>query len=260
MKAKTISTLIATTLLFVACKKEIKMNLKEKDVKIVIEGGISNNGKPAEIMISKTTNFNNSNDFPRVSGADVTLSDNAGHSEKLTEESSGTYKGNSLVGVAGRTYYLKVVANDKNYTAISTMPQMVSMDTLFGKSETMMGIAFFNVYPIFKDPAGVKNYYRILEFKNEVRSPGSGVIDDVYFDGNYNVQPLSNEMDDLKEGDKIEIELQCIDANIHRYFTSMPNASMGSTAPANPVSNIEGGALGYFSAHTTQKKSVIVIK
>lgn len=28
--------------------------------------------------------------------------------------------------------------------------------------------------------------------------------------------------------------------------------------PANPVNNISGGALGYFSAHTTQIKKTIV--
>ncbi len=260
MKTKIITSIFAASTLFVACKKEIQMDLKEKDVKVVIEGGISNNGRPAEITITKSTNFNNSNDFPEVSGAEVTISDNAGNSETLVEDGAGTYKGKTLLGTPGRTYYLKVVASEKSYSAISTMPQVVPIDTIFGKKESFMGGNFYNVYPIFKDPAGVKNYYRIIEFKNGVRSPGSGVTNDIYFDGNYNVQPVSNKIDEVKEGDKIEIELQCIDENIFKHFISMANASTGSAAPANPVSNIEGGALGYFSAHTTNKKAIIVIK
>lgn len=47
--------------------------------------------------------------------------------------------------------------------------------------------------------------------------------------------------------------LQAIDKSVYDYFSSLNKLSAGginsSATPANPVSNVSGGALGYFSAH-----------
>lgn len=56
--------------------------------------------------------------------------------------------------------------------------------------------------------------------------------------------------------------MQCIDRAIFDYFTSL-NSSIGNgpgggATPSNPTSNINGNAIGYFSAHTAQRKLVIV--
>jgi hypothetical protein len=53
----------------------------------------------------------------------------------------------------------------------------------------------------------------------------------------------------------------CIDNNVFEYFKQLSGLDPTNgqpTAPTNPISNISGGALGYFSAHTTQKKKAIV--
>jgi hypothetical protein len=55
--------------------------------------------------------------------------------------------------------------------------------------------------------------------------------------------------------------MRCIDKNVFEYFKQLSGLDPTNgqpTAPTNPVSNISGGALGYFSAHTTQKKKAIV--
>jgi len=52
--------------------------------------------------------------------------------------------------------------------------------------------------------------------------------------------------------------MQCIDKNIFRYFTTLTEVQENSTTPANPDSNISGGVLGYFSAHTSQRKKAAV--
>jgi hypothetical protein len=50
---------------------------------------------------------------------------------------------------------------------------------------------------------------------------------------------------------------------VYNYFLQLRQSSgtgaFNSTAsPANPTSNITGGALGYFSAHTTQTQTITV--
>jgi hypothetical protein len=55
--------------------------------------------------------------------------------------------------------------------------------------------------------------------------------------------------------------MQTIDKPIYKYFYALA-ASMGNgpnaSVPGNPVSYLSGGALGYFSAHTRQERTVII--
>jgi hypothetical protein len=57
------------------------------------------------------------------------------------------------------------------------------------------------------------------------------------------------------------ILMLCLDEAIYKYWYSLRSGGgdgTGSTAaPANPLTNIKGGALGYFSAHTINRKKVI---
>jgi len=70
--------------------------------------------------------------------------------------------------------------------------------------------------------------------------------------------------DDIKVvvGDAIHVEMQCIDQNVYTFYSALLQLSGGGPGggitPANPPSNISNGALGYFSAHTVRKKSVVI--
>ena len=64
----------------------------------------------------------------------------------------------------------------------------------------------------------------------------------------------------LSKGDTVTVEMQCIDKTVYEYFNSFGNLGMGpsSSTPANPYTNLNGAVLGYFSAHTSERKSVII--
>jgi hypothetical protein len=54
--------------------------------------------------------------------------------------------------------------------------------------------------------------------------------------------------------------MQCIDKNVFKYLEELSgqDATNGQpTSPADPTSNITNGALGYFSAHTIQRKKTV---
>lgn len=73
-------------------------------------------------------------------------------------------------------------------------------------------------------------------------------------------QPL-NFMDDetLETGDLVEVTMQCIAPEVYRYFFALAqNIGDETSAPADPPTNISGGALGYFSAHPSGMKSMVV--
>jgi hypothetical protein len=66
----------------------------------------------------------------------------------------------------------------------------------------------------------------------------------------------------IKIGDLVQIDMQCIDSAIYKYWYSLNRSATGggqnSATPANPVTNMTGGALGYFSAHTLESRTLVV--
>ncbi len=242
---------------FTSCQKVIDIDLNSEDPKVVIEAVITDQPGPYTVTVTKTVNFSSSNTFPAVSGATVVLWDNAGNTEQLTETSPGNYTTATLQGVPGRTYYLSVTADGKTYTSECVMPAAVELDTVVTEEATAGDQVY--VIPLWTDPAGQGNYYRCIETINNERVAGSFLYDDVYSDGLVNGQPLLNFTSELGAGDTVTVEFQCISKPVYLYFFSMMQTTSGQTAaPANPVSNITNGALGYFSAHTKRTETIIV--
>lgn len=61
------------------------------------------------MLLARSVSYTDTNTFPAVSGAVVTLSDDAGGLETLRETSMpGEYRGRTLLGPAGRRYTLRV--------------------------------------------------------------------------------------------------------------------------------------------------------
>jgi hypothetical protein len=241
-----------------SCQKVIDIDLNSKDPVVVIEANITDQPGPYTVSVTKTVNFSNTNDFPAVSGATVVISDDLGNTETLVESTAGNYQTSLLQGAPGRTYSLSVTAEGKTYTAQSTMPAAIELDSLVAELSSAFGGRAY-VIPLFTDPAGQGNRYRAIEFINGERVEGSFLFDDIYSNGLVNGQPLLDFESELEENDTVQVEFQCIDQPVFLYFFSMLQNTTGQTgAPANPVSNISNGALGYFSAHTVRKKSVVI--
>jgi hypothetical protein len=105
---------------------------------------------------------------------------------------------------------------------------------------------------------GTGNYYRNIEYVNGERV-GAFLYDDAFADGLVNGQPLLNFTTVLERGDTVDVEFQCIDPATYLYFYSMEQTANNNTAaPANPESNFNNDALGYFSAHTYAKRRIIL--
>jgi hypothetical protein len=54
--------------------------------------------------------------------------------------------------------------------------------------------------------------------------------------------------------------MMCIENAVFKYWFSLNQSATGnsqSASPANAVSNISGGALGYFSAHTVETREIV---
>lgn len=242
---------------FASCQQVIDVKLNSKDAAIVIEANITDEPGPYTVLISQSVNFSDPNTFPGVSGAFVVMSDNVGNSDTLIETSAGVYVASIIQGVPGRTYTIRVTTDGKTYTAQSTMPNAITLDSLV-VVESSLGASPFYIIPEWQDPIGTGDYYRCIEYLNNERV-GSFLYDDAFSDGLVNGQPLLNFETELQSGDSVRVEFQCIDAANYLYFFSMEQtANNGTAAPANPESNFDNDALGYFNAHTVSVRTVVI--
>jgi hypothetical protein len=85
---------------------------------------------------------------------------------------------------------------------------------------------------------------------------------DLFFDGQDINQPLFGNGPRLKPGDTMFVELWGIDKGVYEYYSTLNEilggAGPSTASPANPTSNITGGAMGYFSAFTVARKFRVV--
>lgn len=242
--------------LVVSCQKVIDLDLNSTDPKYVIEGIVTSGETVHQVRITRTLNFDEAAPYPAVENAVVVLSDNAGNIQTLTQVSPGLYETIGFLGVEGRTYTISVSVDGKMFTAQSTIPQKVTLDTL-----EILGIpfgldTFKTIVPKYLDPAGTRNYYQFDMYQNSERLDGFYLQDDQFSDGVWNERPIF--AGDYSTGDTAKVIMYCIDKPVYKYFFTL-DANTGSTAaPANPESNFGKECLGYFTARTQGERSIVV--
>ncbi|WP_313092514.1 DUF4249 domain-containing protein [Chryseobacterium flavum] len=249
-----------------SCQKEIDLDLDDQSGNIVIEGNITDQAGPYTVRITKSVAVSQNNQYPAITDAKVTLSDNTGQTEILQYIGQGQYQTSAFTGVPGRTYTLNVQAEGKQYTAQSTMPEAVPFEGLQQDSFIFGDKTSYTLLPIFTDPAALGNRYLFSFTINHLTRKTLNVFSDNVNNGLPNQRPLMLPNDDndgndheVVVGDTIHVEMQSIDPNIFTYYSALLDISGGGgVTPANPPSNISNGALGYFSAHTESRRSYII--
>lgn len=264
-KSLSIRLLLFLPVLLYSCKKVIQIDLNSAAPQIVIEGEVTDFTGPYHVYITKTVNFSDSNRYPAVSGAAVQITDsNTAKVYPLMEAGPGDYYTTAaLQGQPGHTYLLSVSAEGKSYMASSTMPAAVNMDSItFVANLDLNNKQAIDAVANFQDPPEPGNYYRFIEKVNGDILPDVFVFEDRLSNGRYIRQTLYNPTSSLAPGDQLVVDMYCVDKKIYDYFFSLSqvtgNNGFQSASPANPISNISNGALGYFSAHTVRSQSMQV--
>jgi hypothetical protein len=252
---------------FSSCTEIITLDLNSSDPQIVVEASVPTSER-AVVKLTKSINFDHDNIFPPVENAIITLSDNIGNSEVLTQRKPGIYTSNSIVGLVGRSYSLSIVSGENTIASTCSIPNKVRFDSLrlsqsFGYSRTAFGgktkvDTLYQLTARFNDPISETNYYRFVEYKNGVSTGSIYIFDDRLTNGKTVERNLFNLSRKLSIGDTVTVEMQCIQKEVYEYFNSFGNNRMGSSTPANPYTNLTGTALGYFSTHTVERKRIII--
>ena len=223
---------------------------------------LSNVTGESKVRISKTLNFDETTAYPPISRALVTITDNKlNQTDTLTEKSVGIYFKTGLVGLEGHTYTMMAKIGNEIFTAVSTMPFSVNLDSLV--QETLAGSGtgggpggsggpgnpggdhdyetIIQITPHYTDPSSSENYYQFVITRNDTLADDIFIRNDVGFNGRSSHLPLRVKAD---KGDVVTIDMQCIDKAVYNYFFGLnENINQSSATPANPTSNINNGAL-----------------
>jgi hypothetical protein len=244
-----------------SCKNVIDLNLAKAESQLVIEGNVTDQIGPQVITITKSIPIDNTNTFPPVSGATVKLIDQNGVTRTLTERGAGVYMSSSFMGKINQRYTLNATVAGKTYTAQSTMPEKVLIDSIALSVQRIGNKTTKTVIVFYEDPLTTLNQYRFVLSVNGVLIKRVFARNDQFNNGRLVQQLLYQDDVTLTSGDRVDIEMQCIDNNTYTYFYTFGQQNsngFNSTTPTNPPNNFNTEVLGYFSAHTSQHKNIII--
>ncbi len=263
-------TVLLVALVFVSCQQVVSIDLNKANPRIVIEGIITDQAVPDSVRITKSGDyFEPSLFFPSISNALVTISDNAGTLDTLKEDDPGTYRTWTLRGFPGRTYTLSATIDGTVYTAVSTMPEKVFIDSLYTTPfRAFDGDLGYYINISFQDPPTPGNYYRVnLGINRPI--PSDSITGDRYHlftdklvNGNHVTIRLRTRRSVMR-GDTLTVELLSIDKAAYDYYNTLndiltSDRAPTSLAPTNPNTNLSNGSLGYFAAYTIDSRTIVL--
>lgn len=262
MKVIIYITLILTGL--ASCTKVIDVDLNESNPKVVIVAEYNGNTSTVSAKVSMTSSYFNSSTSPEITNAVINISDDQGNNGTLTHTANGNYELLGYTPNFGSTYTLTVVHNGDTYTAPCELPAPILLDSV----TTELFPGFFGgdprhiAFAHFQDPASTGDFYQMIISQNGVQTTTLASYttqDDVLTNGNYIIRPLFSDYK-LELGDMAGLELRKISQSVYNYINEASSIEGGSNAaaPANPTTNWNNGALGYFSAFSSSSKTVLV--
>jgi hypothetical protein len=248
-------------MLIASCKEVIDIKPGSAGPQLIIEGRVTDQMGPQIVTITKSVPLGNTNTFPTVSGAVITLVDENNVTRTLVERAPGLYSTGSFVGKQNVAYTLNVTTGGQTYIAKSTMPERVLIDSIALSVQRFGNTTTKNIIVFYQDPGTQVNQYKFVLTVNGELVKQVFARNDQFTNGRLVQQVLYQDDIKLESGDKVDIEMQCIDKNVYDYWYTFTQQRGGfsSTTPTNPPNNFNTDkVLGIFSAHTSQHKNIII--
>lgn len=250
--------LIFTGLLifFSSCTKVVTIELEDPNPKLVVESIISDQIQPYSVKLTMTAPYFDETN-PVVADALVYISDDLGNMDTLIYNGNGYYVSNgNRQTQQGQTYYLKVIHDGNTYEAQSRVPDYkmnVDSVSVIYEEATAFSEAGYNVILNGQENASTVDFVRFQFYKNDTLQTNPFkyfISDDIYVNGSYIIAQVPY---NYQSGDTARVEVQSIDRNYYKFLYTLSTQAQNTggpfdTAPANPPTNLNNGALGYFAA------------
>jgi len=269
--SKKIFVLIGLLVFLSSCEEIIDVELDNADPQIVIEATVSDNPANNLVKITKSTDFYTPSEYQTVSNAEVIVTDPDGNNYNFIEETLGNYTNQQLEARVGFEYTISVKSGGEIYSAKSTLPTPIIVDSLrtIGEKRPFRDNLDYEYHLYFQDNPGIRDFLRFRLYINDKIKTGIFRYEDRLTDGNYIDfnRFFFRDDEDIIAGDKVTIEILTIDEATYEYFDTLRKVLAssgrgggpgGGSTPANPTTNWNNGALGYFSAFCMDTKTEII--
>ncbi len=270
-----------------SCEKDIDIDLKESEPRLVVDGSIEN-GMAPRVTLNKSLDY-----FGKISAeillasfvrrADVSITE-ANRTYRLREDSIAAgpgvflffYTTDSLKGKLSTRYQLDIIAEGQAYTSVTTIPQITRrIDSLWWEKAPLVDdTSRVRMMIRATDRPGFGDYIRYFTKTNsQPFYPGfNSVFDDQFIDGKtYTIQVdrgLNKNADNSDEdiyftrGDTATLKLCNIDRATYDFWRTFEFnfQSIGNpfASPTKTLGNISNGGLGYFGGYAAQYRTLII--
>lgn len=266
---KHIYALIAILLLTSACEEDINISCGNEASRLVIDGHICDiETEWNYVRLTMSNDYFSNSISPAVSGASVTINDGSNVFTFVEGEKKGYYNApEGFIGEHGKTYVLTVIADTDNdgktetYTASEPMPPTYGLDSVVCIKSIIPDYYQIELYA--EEDVTMKNFYMFgLAYKDELLNKSFTSFestDDELFSSEYcwgasvfmfSQKAVNNYT--LTPGDEMTLYCLSINEEFYKYDQAVDDIQEGgnpmfSSAPANAVGNIKGGAYGFFT-------------
>ena len=282
MKTKNIFLLIAVAFTFTYCTEKIDVDIDNMEyARLVVDGFISNDTTAHTIKLTTTSDYFSAEEMPIVSGATVKVMTNDGETIEYTENgSTGVYQTQpDVFGVIGKSYTLYIdlaseVGQHKHYESTpQELKHVALLDSIGLEFEPDWGEEGYWTVRVYAQEPETEDYYCFRVYKNGVLVTDSideyNVEEDELFNGNYTngIQAgfldMVEEEERLELGDTVNFEIMGITEDYYHFVMELQSEIWGSDPmfsgpPANISSNINNGALGFFSVYSSNFASTVL--
>lgn len=274
MKLRKLLLVGVAALLLVSCQENIDFDLNTDKERLVVDGLITNVKKKHLVKLTRTTSFYKEEAPPAATGAIVSVSDGS-TSWPLVEEEPGMYYTSDIAFAVNKNYTLSIDYDGATYTASDYLYDDLKIDTavvaLNNKFDFEEGkeLPFFDLILFAQEKQGLGDYYL---WKYQVKKPDTAFKDmtpkysdwtygsDEFVDGNNPESgwPLFEGIDPEEIPLNTEVHLQTfvISKSYYDFLDAMgkqvERGSLFDGPPANVPTNLENGALGFFTAAAEQ--------
>lgn len=278
--------LLAITIGFSSCEDVIDVKLSDENLNLTgVEASITTLDQPS-VFLYKTLRVDEDIAYPGISGATVTVTDNATPASQITlvedPEKAGRYivpTGKNYVGVTGREYTVTIVADGVTLTAKDKLSKVEPIDSIQVVPSQRGEKRFLGVFTYGKEPKGLGNYYKWDIYVNDTLIHDAdrlAVASDEFVDGNYisKLEIFTDFYDTTKPedrmlrlNDKIQVKQTSISEFAYNYYFQMINQSstggLFSVPPANIKSNFTSSdgkpVLGLFTARDVSISNKVTV-
>jgi len=269
--------IILVVVLLSGCDEPIKLDLKQTPPRLVIEGQMTDVKGLQFVRLTRSQDFYLSGETQRISNATVSVTDDTGesmqfvHNPNGNEDSVGYYlPSKGYAGAIGRTYTLNVQVDGSTYTASDKLVRVTTIDSLgyqtnrFRVRDNPSDGKVWELLMYAKEPQDTEDNYLFKFYRNDSLIYTNDT--DVYIFNDYGIGERIDGVSSpvyYAPGDKARVEMFSISRDGYLFYNDLStimnsDGGMFSPPPANPRSNINGGALGFFqvSAMTTAETVV----